>query len=79
MPDLPGWAGFLDSDGGLNHGLDFLRTEAASQKDLGIPSVCRFVVTAQVAGASRKAEVCNQSVRVGVQGLQNIPALLPGR
>jgi hypothetical protein len=44
MPDLPGWVGFLDSDGGLNHGLDFLRTEAASQKDLGIPSVCRFVI-----------------------------------
>ena len=35
-------------------------------------------VTAQVAGGSRTPEVCDQTVRVGVQGLQDIPTLLPG-
>jgi hypothetical protein len=47
--------------------------------------VCHFclerywlLVTAQVAGGSRTPEVCDQTVRVGVQGLQDIPTLLPG-
>ena len=35
-------------------------------------------VTAQVAGWSRNSEVCDQTARVGVQGLQDIPLLLPG-
>jgi hypothetical protein len=40
--------------------------------------IARFLVTAQVAGGSRNPEVCDQAIWVGVQGLQDIPALLPG-
>jgi hypothetical protein len=43
--ELPGWVRSLDADGsGLNHGLDFLRTEAGSQKDLGIPGIRKFII-----------------------------------
>jgi polyphosphate kinase len=35
-------------------------------------------VTAQVADGSRNPEVCDQAIWVGGQGLQDIPALLPG-
>src|SRR3954452_18786914 len=37
------------------------------------------VVTAQVAGGSHNPEICDQAVRVGCQGMQYMPALLPGR
>src|SRR3954470_11206137 len=36
-------------------------------------------VTARVAYGLRNPEVCDQAIWVGVQGLQDIPALLPGR
>src|SRR3954454_10018192 len=42
------------------------------------PSI-RHTVTAQVAYGLRNPEGCDQAIRVGVQGLQDIPALLPGR
>ncbi len=35
-------------------------------------------VTAQVLNWSRRPEVCDRAIRIGVQGLQDIPALLPG-
>jgi len=37
-----------------------------------------YFVTAQVAVGSGALKVCDQAIRIGVQGLQDIPALLPG-
>jgi hypothetical protein len=53
----------------LEHGLDLLVTSRHF----------RLMVTAQVAGGSRNPEICDQPIWVGVQGLQDIPALLPRR
>src|SRR3954447_16333663 len=44
-----------------------------------VETIIGYIVTAQVAYGLRNPEVCYQAIRVGVQGLQDIPALLPGR
>jgi len=58
----------------------FLVEPEASPTNNGSEQALRWsaVVTAQVVGGSRSPEVCDQTLWVGVQGLQDIPPLLPG-
>src|SRR3954454_23333721 len=67
-PRTPTSASFVVKTPGFVSGSNTPKPSSESKKKL---------VTAQVSVGSGDPEICDQTVRVGVQGLQDIPLLLP--